>query len=254
MNQNAIWAACSFRSAMVRKVIPDIDVTLRLDNDLLFRASVKKHLRLFKPSVLREEIEVARCLMSYISAGGTIYDIGANIGLYTLLFAKNPRRQVISFEPYDIALKYLRRNLKINDLQNVDIHPVILSDFSGECRFTFDEITTSTSHVSMSNEVGQLMTCADLDTYQAKYELPPPALIKMDVEGHDLPVLKGMRTLLSEHKPFVYLEGGLRNDETGEIDAIRFLRSIGYEIWDLDRRHQLDANTMEYCFLAVGKK
>lgn len=252
MTGTSHWRPFGRREEMIRWFVPDISWTLPLANDLKLVASTKKHLGLFRRRARQREAAMASLLASYVRPDGVIYDIGANIGLYTVVFAGNRTRKVISFEPSDTAYPYLQRNIAANALTNVDAHQIVLSDRAGTCRFTLDTITTATSHCSEVDEPGVELPCADLDSYIAKHRLLPPDLIKMDVEGHDQAVLRGMVTCLSRDRPAVFVEGGLRA-ANGEIGAITFLQTVGYTVWDVNRRRQLKADTSEYSFLALAQ-
>jgi FkbM family methyltransferase len=181
---------------------------------------------------------------------GVIYDLGANIGLYSLVFAANRKRVVHAFEPFDEALAGLRRNIEINRLSNVYVHPVVLTDHSGSCRFTTDGITATTSHISGEGEPGRDLPCSDLDSYIAKMKLALPDLVKLDIEDSEELIFSGMQSILKHKRPLVFLEGGVR-DETGRIIAIDYLKTLGYEIFNLDQTNTLDSLTQEYMFLAA---
>ena len=183
---------------------------------------------------------------------GVIYDLGANIGLYSVVFASDSRRRVLAFEPFEIPLGFLRRNIEINGLKNVEIHQVVLTDYEGTCRFTLDTVTLCTSHVSAEGEPGVEFPCCDLDTYRERHGLPTPDVLKIDVEGADMPLLRGMRRLLEQHESYVFLEGGLR-DDGGHIAAIQYLEQLGYEIRDVDLTRTLPSNTPDYTFVAVPR-
>jgi hypothetical protein len=94
------------------------------------------------------------------------------------------------------------------------------------------------------------LPCTDLDAYMSKMNLPMPDLIKMDVEGADEAILRGMQRLLRARRTYVFLEGGLR-DDTGRIAGIDYLRGFGYSIWDLNLIRRLDSRTSEYMYVAV---
>lgn len=243
------WKPYSFRAALVRKFIPDVRRNLKMKNGLIMRASVKKHLMFFHGNAFEREVNTATLLASYVPADGVIYDVGANIGLYSLAFAANRKRRVVAFEPFDAALRFLERNVSQNNLDNIEIHRIVLSDRKGTCRFTLDNVTTSTSHISADDEQGIEMACCDLDTYVEENSLPMPDLIKMDIEGADELILRGMEKLLKTARPLVYLEGGISN-ERGEVIAINFLIERGFKIYDTMRSRTLTADTQEYAFIA----
>lgn len=243
------WKPYSFRSALVRKFIPDVERKLKMKNGLCMQASVKKHLMFFHGNAFEREVNTATLLASYIPTDGVIYDLGANIGLYSLAFAANRRRRVIAFEPFDPARKFLLRNINQNNLDNIEVHRIVLSDRKGSCRFTSDNVTYSTSHISADDEQGMVMPCCDLDTYVEEHNVPLPDLLKIDIEGADEAVLRGMEKLLKSARPLVYFEGGISN-ERGEVIAIKFLRERGFKTYDVSRQHELSPVTEEYAFIA----
>jgi FkbM family methyltransferase len=247
---SGFWQPYSPRAALVRRLIPDWKFDLRIDGGLRLTASIKRHLYLFRRTTLLHEVGIARRLTGYVPEDAVIYDLGANIGLYSLVFAANRRRRVVAFEPFDQALVYLRHNIRENGFDNIEVHAVVVTDRTGTCRFTYDPVTLYTSHISAVDEQGVNLACIDLDSYVRDSGLPPPALVKIDVEGADLGVLAGMTRLLREHRPIVFLEGGIR-DARGRIEAVPRLRDMGYAIWNLDRTRQLSDTAPDYWILAV---
>jgi FkbM family methyltransferase len=240
---------------LVRHFLPDIDLTHDVVDGLRIKASLKKHFYLSRPGRIKQEVAIAKKLAALVSEDGVIYDLGANIGLYSLVFAANRKRVVHSFEPCEEALFGLRRNIEINQLTNIHVHPIVLTDHSGVCRFTTDGITATTSHISGEGEGGREFPCTDLDSYIEKMNLAQPDLLKLDIEGSEQLVFDGMQNVLLQKRPYVFLEGGVRegglNDVTGRIVAIDYLKGLGYSIYNLDQTETLDAFTQEYMFLAV---
>lgn len=242
-------ASISWYSRALRHCVPDIAVTVRLPDGYRLRLSIKRHIGLLRRRTRDREYATARRLAGLTGSHAVIYDIGANIGLYTVAFAANRTRKVHSYEPSELALPYLRQTVSGNQFQNVQIHSVLLSDAPGTRNFVLDHVTTAQSHVSDIAEGGTPFACIDLDGYVHAHSLPAPNLVKIDVEGHDLSVLHGMRKTL-QAKPLVYVEGGVRAED-GRIEAISFLLQYGYSIWNLERTVRLDSDTQEYAFLAV---
>ena len=249
------WRPSSRRADIVRHFVPDIDITHKLVNSLRIKASLKKHLYLSRPGRIKREVGIALKLTSLVREDGVIYDLGANIGLYSLVFAANRKRVVHAFEPFDEALFGLRRNIEINRLSNVYVHPIVLTDHCGSCRFSLDSKTGTTSHISAPGEEGEDLQCADLDSYIEKMKLALPDLVKLDIEGSEQLIFNGMQSVLRQKRPYVFLEGGVREgglqDVTGRIIAIDYLKDLGYSIFNLDQTERLDSLTQEYVFLAV---
>ncbi len=249
---SSYWQPYSDRAALLRRWLPDWRFQFELMPGARIEASLKKQVYLFRSSRRHEETETALAVAALADRTGVIYDLGANIGLYTVVFASDPNRRVFAFEPFDIPLGFLRRNVEINRLKNVDIHQIVLTDRQGTCRFTLDTVTLCTSHVSAEGEPGLEFPCSDLDSYRDSHDLPVPDVLKIDVEGADMPVLRGMRRLLEQHESYVFLEGGLR-DENGHITAIQYLEDLGYAIRDLSLTRPLASDTQEYTFVAVPR-
>ena len=249
------WKPYSHRAVVIRRFLPDVDLTHKVVDGIRIKASLKKHLYLSRPGRIKREADIALKLAALVDENGVIYDLGANIGLYSLVFASNRKRTVHAFEPFAEALFGLRRNIEMNQLGNIHVHPIVLTDHSGVCRFTTDGITATTSHISAANEGGREFPCTDLDSYIEKMQLAPPDLVKLDIEGSEQLIFDGMQKVLRQKRPYVFLEGGVRegglDDFTGRIVAIDYLKGLGYSIFNLDQTEMLDALTQEYMFLAV---
>lgn len=242
-------ASISWHSRAVRYCLPDIAVTVPLVDGCGLRVSIKRHVGLLRKHARAREYAIALRLANLTGTHGVIYDIGANIGLYTIAFAANRSRTIHSFEPSKVALPYLLGNVSANRLPNVNVHPVLLSDAPGTLNFVLDQITTAQSHVGDASESGTPVDCIDLDSYVREHLLPAPDLVKIDVEGHDLPVLRGMANVLSA-KPAIYVDGGMRA-ANGQVGARLYLAERGYSIWNLERMVRLSPDAPEYSFLAI---
>lgn len=156
-----------------------------------------------------------------------IYDIGANVGYYTLsAAAAAPRGRVIAFEPLPRNLAYLRKHVEMNRLTNVEIIAAAVSDTEGTA--TFDD--------SWNHAMGRLSDKGRLAVRTVAidaFDLPPPKVVKMDIEGGEVAALRGMKRILTEHRPTVFL--ATHGDEI-EAKCLRLLREIGYRIETLDSR------------------
>lgn len=140
------------------------------------------------------------------SMNGDIFiDIGANIGLYSLNAALHfPEMEVHAFEPDQRNLAHLHANLFLNNLQDrVKVHPVALSDHEGEVRF-HRHSADNPGRSSVSADGNLRVAVTRLDNLVAVRDRK--IVIKIDVEGHELAVLKGMSRLLSENNCHVQVE------------------------------------------------
>jgi FkbM family methyltransferase len=161
---------------------------------------------------------------SAVRPGDTVYDIGANVGFYSLMAARWVGRSghVVAFEPVPSNLRWLRRHLEVNGVSNVRIEEVAVWHTNGRRRFmeTADRVS---SHVS---ERGQFtVRTATVDTLMASGRYPPPTHVKIDVEGAELQVLQGARDTLSTWSPTVFLA---THGTPCESDCRDLLQSVGY--------------------------
>lgn len=169
----------------------------------------------------------------YLRPGDGFVDVGANIGVYTLLAASlvGPRGRVASFEPGPTTVARLRENVQLNGLGIVQVYPHAVADRAGTVRF--DASTSTTARV-----------VADGAAAPAAVEVPSVrlddvlvggswAMGKMDIEGAEPLALRGAERLLGEMNPPVWLlevNGLLRRYGSSEAELWAWLSERG---WDL---------------------
>jgi FkbM family methyltransferase len=161
-----------------------------------------------------------------LSPGDVLYDIGANVGFYTVLGASivGSEGAVYAFEPMPRNLEFLRSHVSLNRFGNVRVIDAAVSDRAGTA--TFDD----TQHPSMGSlSAGGALTVRTvrIDDLVAAGELRPPTVVKIDVEGAEELVLAGAAETLRAHKPAIFLA-----THGPEIHAscIATLRAMGYEL------------------------
>jgi len=139
-----------------------------------------------------------------IQPGDVVFDVGANVGFYTLLAAKlvGNTGRVFAFEPAPRNLHYLRQHLALNRVRNAAIWSVAVADRSGTLSFD----AGPNSHMGRISTSGEFTVQAvSLDELVTHEDLPPPNVIKMDIEGGEVQALVGARTVLTNHKPIILL-------------------------------------------------
>lgn len=125
---------------------------------------------------------------------GTFFDVGANIGTYSLLASEVEGAKVVAFEPHPAAFAALTNNLAVNNRANVLALNVALSESDGVLHLT-NGLETSTNRVvgpGESMEGSLRVQCRALDNVCREVGFRP-TIVKIDVEGHDLEVLRGFR-------------------------------------------------------------
>ncbi|MCQ4239549.1 FkbM family methyltransferase [Stutzerimonas stutzeri] len=171
------------------------------------------------------ELEMLQDIQANVSAGDLVLDVGANIGNHTLYLAAIAECKVISFEPNASLIEALRRSVQINQLsERVTLMPYGVGHTAGRGHF---------AALMEENLGGQSIEIGEGDIrIVALDELELPGrvrLIKVDVEGMELPVLQGAAGLIEKDRPLVYVEC-MNADHYKCIS--NWMESHGYVYWD----------------------
>jgi FkbM family methyltransferase len=161
---------------------------------------------------------------------GTVYDIGANWGYFSALLMTNPAfgGTIHAFEIAPRTFRDLESMVRqCGFADRVVCHPTGLSDRPGQVHITEGKHSGLTRVVERDSGG----TPAPVDTLDS-LDLPLPDLIKIDVEGHELPVLTGGKQLLARAKPLIVMENWYQEgDETRMLAPLWLLRDLGYRIY-----------------------
>jgi FkbM family methyltransferase len=175
------------------------------------------------------EPEVSGLLIGLVERLSVVYDIGANWGYYPLLLGAEPRfRGVIhAFEISPRTTADLRHVIGRAGLaERVTVHGFGLSDRDGELRLSRE------THSYLARVVGETHRGA-VDRVGVRrldgLGLPPPDLIKIDVEGHELAVLRGGALMLARDQPLILMESWHEPEHTEAMLApLQLLAGLGY--------------------------
>lgn len=176
-------------------------------------------------------------IAQWLQQGAIAYDIGANVGFYTLLFAKavGPEGRVFAFEPSPVNLADLLRHLRINEVSNCRVVSAAVGRDVAIGSFDFGP-SPRMGRLSRSDTTLHVPTVS-LDWLVSRGALPAPTLLKLDVEGAEAEVLSGASSLLEGRNAawFVALHG-----EAATTQCAKIFRRFGYKIFDLDNRELTD--------------
>jgi len=150
------------------------------------------------------EVNKKNLFQKTIPQGSVVYDIGANVGIYTLLSAVlcGNSGRVFAFEPDPHNIKYLEDHVALNNLQNVSIEKKAISNSSGHLFFQ-DTGDHCNSHISENGQIE--VEAITVDDFVFKNNNLPPNYLKIDVEGAEYLVLEGAQKTLSEYRPEIFL-------------------------------------------------
>ena len=162
--------------------------------------------------------------------GEVVFDVGAQQGTYTTLCARRVGAEglVVSFEPEPGNFSALKENLALNGFSDASVLALALSDKKG--RLTLHQNPYNTGGHSLTHDeggAGVQVEVSTLDDVIAERKLPEPDLLKIDVEGSALAVLRGGAGLLARKKPRVALELDRLEDEAA---ARALLEPLGYRV------------------------
>jgi FkbM family methyltransferase len=155
----------------------------------------------------RPQIEYLAALISKYCAGreAIFLDVGAHGGLYSLVLHKNAKfERIIAFEPDPRNLAQLHANLLMNNATHaVEVFPIALSGFDGHLMLLQDENRAVTQVTEASGERSTI-PCSRLDSL---VDVKGKVIVcKIDVEGHEADVLRGMTTLIENNKVVLQVE------------------------------------------------
>ncbi|WP_052730231.1 FkbM family methyltransferase [Sphingomonas sp. SRS2] len=178
------------------------------------------------------EPHIVDAIRSNLALGQTFVDVGGNVGIMSFNAAAvvGPTGKVVAFEPNPQNVSAFRRGVIANEFANVTLFPLALSDHrhmigltsASNAKVLGDALATQAA------EVIQAIPADEILQYEQRLDL-----IKIDIEGYELPALKGMRQALACHKPKVLCEfNPLCLNAQGGIDA-RTLADFIYDLTDI---------------------
>jgi FkbM family methyltransferase len=179
----------------------------------------------------RCEPEQTASIARALSPGDVFFDVGANVGYYTLLASGRVGEQgrVVAFEPVVRNLAFLHRHLELNRARNVTVLPFACAGESGYGFFEAGD-TVATGHLAGSDRGGAppaAATPVHLVTIDGMVRLLGlrPTVMKIDVEGAEHDVLRGASETLATCRPRIFLS--IHSDRL-RTDCLALLRRHGY--------------------------
>lgn len=165
-------------------------------------------------------------LSRHLAAGATMYDLGANVGFFTLVAAAlvGPNGHVVSFEPSPRNAAALRRNVELNGLSQVIVREAAVSDVVGEASFD----VAGDDQSGALGRGGSIVATTTVDV-EVRRTGCVPNVIKIDVEGAEDLVIAGMPATLDAHQPIIICE--IHTDRPSFAHAVpRALATAGYTL------------------------
>lgn len=153
----------------------------------------------------RGEREVLQSFLNDIGPADVVFDIGANVGFFSIFAATNyPSAIVVAFEPHSDNIDRIHRSANLEDV-DVITYETLLSDHTSFASFPVGSSVPGVSDLSMGSSTDHFVPTYRGEELIASHDLPSPTILKVDVEGAELDVLTGFGPVLEQVK-VVYCE------------------------------------------------
>lgn len=215
--------------------------------ELVFRVTTDAEIRHLDGQ--HNEDELMSRIAGALRPGDQFIDVGANIGIVSLLAAKSDSVGVHAFEPEPRNAARLRENISLNAPAHVRVHELGLGDRAGTHEFFIAPETGDGTHSLMASRAdGRTPIQIQIDTLDAVVlagTVPQPSVIKVDVEGAEALVLDGAaRTLQSATLREVFLELHPRLWDADSGTSVAGFKDrmagLGFElVWEMRRGHEV---------------
>ena len=187
------------------------------------------------------EPTVVDIIKRVVRPGDTCIDVGANVGVHTLVmaFQTGPSGRVIAVEPDPQNFRRLRMNVDLNGARQVSLVEAAVSDRDGIATFFTCGPDAANRSLPSLKPVKEGLTPIQVRairgaTLAAELDMKRCDFIKVDTEGHDLIVLREFADLIQQHRPFLIFEHNKRlwdEFEASAEDALRLLARWHYDLY-----------------------
>ncbi len=167
-----------------------------------------------------------------------VLDLGAQTGCFSLLAKYFPNSRWYAFEPIHEAATELQRNLALNNISNVSIHQVAVTNYSGVVTLNMPAMN-EWGLSTIGENVQRFLTvmkreieCIDLDSFIQKHTIKKVDFMKLDTEGSELYILQGAKKTIEKDRPIIlmeYNEVNMKQCNVLKKEVDEFLIEIGYE-------------------------
>jgi len=177
------------------------------------------------------ELEKQKYLSTRLRPGMIFYDIGANVGFYTLLAAElvGNGGKVYAFEPLPENLAFLRKHVEMNCYTNVEIFDCAVLNYQGQALMRTEK---GPSMASVSDDGSLMVQVCSLDEVVDRGIIDPADAVKVDVEGAELQVLEGGARFFTKYQPLIFL--ATHSEEVHQA-CCKLLDEYGYALESIER-------------------
>lgn len=185
------------------------------------------------------EVPIQNIFVQHLQDGDVFYDIGANVGFFSIIAAElvGDTGKVYAFEPGEGNAASIRHNARLNNFDQIEVIEKAVSDTSGEGQLLLAKysgghaLATADAPPDLAGEV--TVDLVSIDDLIAQDKIAPPNFVKVDVEGAELSVLKGMTQTIKTHQPTIIYEvddGDRAAYERKYQELAAFFESLNYQV------------------------
>ena len=259
-------------SRAIRPFIPNVIVRVpHVEPGAHLAVKLRHHLGLIAHGAKAYERRYVDILRRCVEPGDCVFDVGANIGFYSVLFSRWVGRtgRVLAYEPDPENVRLLEKNVFENRCTETMVRPVALGRECGSCVFSRDTVTGLTGHVGTGPTYGgvrfrtrkEISIQVAVRTLDAEIETARvvPSVVKLDTEGGEYDILCGGVRALREYKPLIVAETSNWGHDadrgvTRSRACIELLNELGYVVFDLDAGRRVSPGDQTWMILAVPAK
>jgi FkbM family methyltransferase len=158
------------------------------------------------------EAPVQEALRRLLAPGDVFYDVGANVGFFTLLGGRlvGPTGCVVAFEPVPWCARAVAHNIALNGFEHAQIRAEAVGGEDGRARLlvvgeaSWSHLESTGRHPDVRDEIDVAMVT--IDALVAAGTIPPPDVLKIDTEGAELQAIEGARETIARHRPAIVCE------------------------------------------------
>lgn len=189
----------------------------------------------------------SRLVKAYVKDNSIFVDVGAHYGFFTLLVANECKpEKIFSFEPVPVNYEILLKNIELNQLVNIEARQEAVSDEVGKKLLEISEASDNCGFYGHTNAktINQIQVdTVILDDILAQF-IDKDIFIKIDVEGAELSVLRGMQKIIEKCLPKLrliveYNPKLLRRAGFEPVELVKYLFSIGFQVYLIDEQNQI---------------
>lgn len=164
------------------------------------------------------EPEEQEALFKLLKRGDVVYDLGANVGFFSVLAARfvGPEGKVYAFEPLPACVEKIKKNAALNGFTQIEAIEAAVSSKVGSAQLYVSGVSAHSSLIDATNRRDSdtiEIALTTVDEFLRIGERRPPNLVMIDVEGAEIEALRGMHETLEQYRPTVMVEIHFIGDE-----------------------------------------